>query len=378
MAFGIDTTSPQTLTFEQIEQQMLNGVLGGTPLGPLVPMMTPYLNQMLGLQGPGWRNPIMDSMVFSNMTPYGTYMSQMQNRFNRVANDALNRQSNAARRGWLENIGRTMMSFDSWKQTELGQQYAAATTDEKILRQHYEDYISNEAIGRDGWLAQAGYKFLDPEGYEAARNYLSMAGANLIRNGSVAGRRSAYMQARAVGGMFLDKNGKFDFNSADYGFMNIGEASAIAAAITKDTDLFSDAGFNSAKIKEATEKLRQKVQDYTKALSPLKDIFGSDIPQMITTLENISGQKFSQMDSATMALLSSKISIGMQVGGYDINQVLRGSMAMQETIDKMSVPFINGIGQAELLPFQPVECSDALRVAARLDDQHHVPSQCPL
>lgn len=344
MAFGIDTTSPQTLTFEQIEQQMLNGVLGGTPLGPLVPMMTPYLNQMLGLQGPGWRNPIMDSMVFSNMTPYGTYMSQMQNRFNRVANDALNRQSNAARRGWLENIGRTMMSFDSWKQTELGQQYAATTTDEKILRQHYEDYISNEAIGRDNWLANAGYKFLDPEGYEAARNYLSMAGANLIRNGSVAGRRSAYMQARAVGGMFLDKNGKFDFNSADYGFMNIGEASAIAAAITKDTDLFSDAGFNSAKIKEATEKLRQKVQDYTKALSPLKDIFGSDIPQMITTLENISGQKFSQMDSATMARLSSKISIGMQVGGYGIDQVLRGSMAMQETIDKMSVPFINGIG----------------------------------
>ena len=29
MAFGIDTTIPQTLTFEQIEQQMLNGVLGG-------------------------------------------------------------------------------------------------------------------------------------------------------------------------------------------------------------------------------------------------------------------------------------------------------------------------------------------------------------
>ena len=346
MAFGIDTTSPQTLTFEQIEQQMLNGVLGGTPLGPLVPMMTPYLNQMLGLQGPGWRNPIMDSMVFSNMTPYGTYMSQMQNRFNRVANDALNRQSNAARRGWLENIGRTMMSFDSWKQTELGQQYAATTTDEKILRQHYEDYISNEAIGRDNWLANAGYKFLDPEGYEAARNYLSMAGANLIRNGSVAGRRSAYMQARAVGGMFLDKNGKFDFNSADYGFMNIGEASAIAAVITKDTDLFSDAGFNSAKIKEATEKLRQKVQDYTKALSPLKDIFGSDIPAMVNALEGISGQKLSQMDTAAMAKLSARISAGVQVGGYDINQVGSMSAQMLGGINKMSVPFINGLGAA--------------------------------
>lgn len=339
MAFGIDSSSPQALTFEDLEQQMLNSVFGGTPLAPFVPMATPLLNQMMGLAGPGWRNPIMDSTVFTNMTPYGTYMHQMQNRFNRVANDALNRQSNAARRGWLENIGRTMMSFESWKQTDLGQQYAATTTDEAVLRQHYDDYIANEAIGRDGWLANAGYKFLDPEGYEAARNYLGMAGANLIRNGALKGRRSAYMQARAVGNMFMGPDGKFNFDKTEYGYMNIGEASAVAAAITKDTDLFSDAGFDTNKIREATEKLRKKVQDYTRALSPLKDIFGTDVPAMIDAIEGISGQKLSQMDAGSMERLSARIAASMQVGGYDIKQLGAMTTQMRGAIGKMAVPF---------------------------------------
>ena len=346
MDLGINTSAPQTIAMDALEQNILNDVFGNTALGPLMPMLTPYLNRMAGLQGPGWRNPIMDSVIFSNMTPYGTYQSQLQNRFNRVANTALNRASNAARQKWVENIGRTMMSFDSWKNTETGKNYASIAEDDDELRRYYDDYISNEALGRDGFLWQTGYNMLDPEGFEASRTYLAQAGANLIRNGAIAGRRTAYMQARAVGNMFLDDKGEYNFKASDYGFMNVGEASAVAAELTKDTDLFSDAGYNPEKLKKATDALRTKVQEYTKALGPLKDIFGSDVPKMIEALQGLSGQRLSQMDPAKVASLTANVVAGHMVGGYSINEAMAQAGRMRQYIDGMNVPFINAMGAA--------------------------------
>lgn len=346
MEVGINTSAPQTITMDALEQNILNDVFGNTVLGPLMPMLTPYLDRIAGLRGPGWRNPIMDSVIFSNMTPYGTYQSQLQNRFNRVANTALNRASNAARQKWVENIGRTMMSFDSWKETELGKGYAKIAADDDELKQYYDDYISNEALGRDGFLWSTGYNMLDPEGFEASKTYLAQAGANLIRNGAIAGRRTAYMQARAVGNMFLDDKGKYNFKSSDYGFMNVGEASAVAAELTKDTDLFSDAGYNPEKLKKATDDLRTKVQEYTKALGPLKDIFGSDVPKMIEALQGLSGQRLSQMDPAKIASLTANVVAGHMVGGYSIEQASMQAGRMRQYIDGMNVPFINAMGAA--------------------------------
>lgn len=344
MQFGIDPTKPQALTLEGLENQLLESLLGSTPLAPLLPILTPQINSLLGLSGQGWRNPVLDSVMISNMSPYGTYVGQLQSNFNRVANDALNRQSNAARRGWLENISRTMMSFESWKKTDLGQQMAAEARSDKELRQYYEDYITNEAAGRDNFITRAGYQFLDPEGFEASRKYLSQAGANLIRNSSIQGRRSAYMQAKAVGKLFIGDDGKYNYKAADYGYMNVGEASAVAAAITTDTDLFNDAGFDADKIKDATTKLRDRIKEYTKALSPLKDVFGTDIPAMIKAVEELSGQRLSQLDPSRMGQMVSRVMAGATVGGYTVGQVVNMRNHMASAIGKMDVPFINDMG----------------------------------
>lgn len=346
MAYGVNTTGPQSLTVAEIEQQLLSNIFGGTPFGAFMPMLTPYLNQALGLQGPGWRNPIMDTVLFSNQTPYGTYNSQLQNRFNFAASDALNRQSNSARRGWIENINRTMMSFDSWRDTDIGKQYAEISASEKELRGYYDDYIANKAAGQDGFLWGMGYKMFDPEGFESARNYLSMAGANIIRRGAVAGRRTAYLQAKAVGDMFLDENGKFNYKASDYGHMNIGETAAVTAALTTDTNLFDNLGADPADMRKAVDALKRKTQEFTKALSPLKDIFGSDIPAMITALENASGQRLSQMDPSRISALSARIATSTVVGGYTDKQITDMATTIAGGIRQMNVPYINMLGAA--------------------------------
>ena len=351
MAFGVDPTTPYMFTGGDIEANFFSQLLGGGPTATmLVQQALPYINNFLGLTtNPTARSAFMDLPLMSNMTPYGIYREQLNNQISRVASDALLRQSYAAKRQWIENINRTTMSFASWQQTKNGKLYAGMSPAEQELA--YNNYITTKTLGdSDNFLYTLGYNLLDPDGLVAASTYLQQAGANQVRFGSQRGSRTAMLQARAIGNMFTDETtGKFTFKRSDYGFMSIGDAAAIAAALTKERDFFDSAGsgpITADKMKQAVTDLQTAVQSYTKALGPLKDVFGSDIPAMIRSIEDLSGKRMTTLQPDQISTLVSRVMANTIVGGYNIGQLVNARTQMTSAIRQMNVPFYNELGAA--------------------------------
>lgn len=345
--FGIDSSSPYNFTGGDLEQKLLSSIFGNDPaVSMLVGMALPHINKFLGLTSSSSnRSALLDMTLMSNMTPYGVYRDTLNNTANRLAGNALSNQSKAARRRWLENFNRTTMSFESWQDTASGK--AAADLSPEQQQQAYNNYIANETAGQmNNFLWTTGYNLLDPDGINAANTYLQQAGANQIRFGAMRGTRTAMLQARAIGNMFM-RDGKFDFQKEDYGFMNVGEASAIAAALTKDIDFFKGYGTGSLskeQMQNAAEDLRKRVQDLTQAMGPLKDVFGSDIPAMIKAVEDISGKRLSSLDPSRVGTLVERVMANTVVGGYNIGQLVGMKQQVSGAISQMAVPFTNELG----------------------------------
>ena len=338
MAFGIDPNTPYNITGASLEQTIIQQMFGNGPLASMIAQFgTPYINRMLGLEGPGYRNTFLDTTLLTNMTPFGSYQDNLNNQINRIANTALTRQNNAARRNWLQNIQKTKMSFDSWRQTAAAKGY----TDEQA-QEAYDAYIANAAAGdMSNPLWGMAYNAIDPEGLNAANQYLQQAAANQIRFGSNKGSRTAMLQGRAIGNLFLNDKGEFTYDKAKYGYMTAGEASAVAAALTKDKDFFRGVDLKSGDMKKAAEDLQKAVQDYTNAMAPLKDVFGSDIPEMIRTVEGLTGKRLANINPEQLKDTVSRVMASAAVGGYDVRAVMGLSGQLRNNMMGMNVPFTN-------------------------------------
>ena len=338
MAFGIDPNTPYNITGASLEQIIIQQMFGNGPLASMIAQFgTPYINRMLGLEGPGYRNVFLDTTLLTNMTPFGSYQDNLNNQINRIANTALTRQNNAARRNWLQNIQKTKMSFDSWRQTEAAKGY----TDEQA-QEAYDAYIANAAAGdMSNPLWGMAYNAIDPEGLNAANQYLQQAAANQIRFGANKGSRTAMLQGRAIGNLFLNDKGEFTYDKAKYGYMTAGESSAVAAALTKDKDFFRGVDLKSGDMKKAAEDLQKAVQDYTNAMAPLKDVFGSDIPEMIRTVEGLTGKRLANINPEQLKDTVSRVMASAAVGGYDVRAVTGLSGQLRNNMMGMNVPFTN-------------------------------------
>lgn len=331
-------------TADDIMSQLMQSVLGGTPFAPFAPMLQNFAYQMMGLQNGNQRDAILDTVLFSNMTPYGTNVELQKRRMNRVAGDMLKLPTMNAQQRFFTDVGKTLMSYDSW--------LAAGNTGEL---EAYNAYMENQASGyMSNPLWGMAYKALDPDGIYAASQNLQTAGANIIRKSRNLGQRDAFIRARAVGNLFMtgDK-GEYQYEPSDYGFMDVGETSAVVAALTRDIDPFQGIGSNDPeKLKKATGKIRDMAREYTKALSALKDVFGKDVPAMIQAVEDLSGQKFSQMSATRIEDISQRVIAGATVGNYTIGQLSAANKAFAGAIQGMSVPYINDLGslaQAETM-----------------------------
>ena len=333
-------------TADDIMSQLMQSVLGGTPLAPFAPMMQNFAYQMMGLQNGNQRDAILDTVLFSNMTPYGTNVELQKRRMNRVAGDALKLQSMQARQGFFTDVGKTLMSYDSWLQQEGN---AGGT-----LEQYNAD-MQNQALGyMSNPLWSTMYNMLDPDGINAASQNLQTAGVNIIRRSRNQGQRDAFLRARAVGNLFMTgPGGSYNYNKADYGFMDVGETSAVVAALTRDIDPYQDIDARDPdRLKKASDKIRDMAKDYTKALSSLKDVFGKDVPAMIQAVEDLSGQKFTQMSATRVEDIAQRVIAGATVGNYTIGQLSAANKAFAGAIQGMSVPYVNDLGslaQAETM-----------------------------
>ncbi len=330
------------MTVDDIMSQMMSQVIGGMPvLNMFQPQIKNLLYDQLGLAGTGYRDTFLDTVMMSNMTPYGQAMDLENRRIQQVAADATKLRNIRARQGFFADMGRTMMSFDSWRDIQRAQNVA----EDQLTQANYDSFIQNEARGR---AANPVWNFLyntvDPDGLGAANTYLSQAGANQIRHGRWAGRRGAMLEARAIGDLFIGADGQYDFDKAQYGHMNVGEASAVAASLTKDIDFFQGLGGTTPeKMKQAAENLRNTVKEYTKALAPLKDIFGTDVPAMITAIEDLSGQKLSQLDPVHMGDLVKRVMAGATAGNYSLGQLQGQREAISRGLLSMNVPYVNDL-----------------------------------
>lgn len=325
-------------TVDDLIMQLLGmGGANASPMGMLMrPFIQPVLYSALGLQKGNQRDALLDFVAFSDKTPFGTAMELQNRRFTRIANANMQRLSSQAMHNWLADFGRTTMSYNSW----VGQQKAGADTS----RAAYEAFIENQA---SGWasnpLWKGVYQFADPDGLMAAQQYLQQAGANVIRRGYLNGRRGAVLQARAVGNLFLNEKGEYDYNKADYGYMDVGEASAVAAALTKDLDFFKGAGVTPDGIKNASQRLSNMLKAYTNALGPLKDVFGKDVPAMLKAVEELSGKRITQMSAGQVGRMVRQVLDGATAGNYTLEQQVTAGAAWRGALTQMSVPFLNDL-----------------------------------
>lgn len=325
-------------TFDDLIMQLLG--MGGANASPMGMMLRPYvqpiLYKALGLQNGNQRDALLDFVAFSDKTPFGTAMELQNRRFTRIASANMQRLSNQAMHNWLADFGRTTMSYGSW----VGQQKAGADTSEAA----YEAFIESHATGWAGNpLWQGVYQFADPDGMMAAQRYLQQAGTNVIRRGYLTGRRGAVLQARAVGNLFLNDKGDYEYNKADYGYMDVGEASAVAAALTKDLDFFKGAGVTPDGIKNASKRLSDMLKAYTNALGPLKDVFGKDVPAMIKAVEELSGKRLTQMSAGQVHRMVRQVLDGATAGNYTLEQQVTAGAAWRGALTQMSVPFLNDL-----------------------------------
>ena len=315
-------------------------LLGNTIFGGFTPLIKKFLNStLIGSNN----DALLDAVLYTNMTPYGVFSEQQDSMQRRMANRQVADLTRASRSQWFEATAKTLMSYEDWSKNNTG----TLEDYEAFMHNRAEGFADNKALA---WLLDTvGF---DPDNIAMARTYLGKAGSNITRLRKGAGDRAAFAASRATRNLFMNEDGQIDYNKEDYGFMTMGETAAVVAALTRDMDFFNtpdvtSLGSNVEKIKQATNNIKKAAQDYTNALSPLKDVFGSDIPKMIQSLEQMTGQRLTQMSAEAVGDATRRIMAGAEAGRYQLQQLTTVRQQVSGAITQMGVPFINDISATE-------------------------------
>lgn len=329
----------ETVRVEDLEDKLLQAILGNGPLAGFSPLIKKLFNSnIIGSNN----DALLDAVLYTNMTPTGVFMDQQTAMQQRIAAQQLSHLKTASRSQWFEAAAKTMMSYESWSQ--------AKGNEGKSIEQYNAD-MHNRAAGMaengviDFLLNMTGF---DPDGLNEVRTYLGKAGSNIARHRRSAGQVGAFAASRAVHNLFTDAEGNLDYDRSKYGYMTMGETATVVAALTRDIDYFNtpevkSLGSNVEKIKAASDNIKKAAQDYTKALSPLKDVFGSDVPAMIQALEQVTGRRFTQMSAEQVSSATRRIMAGADAGRYTLKQLTTVENQVADAIYGMNVPIINDI-----------------------------------
>ena len=352
---------PVTTNLNQAVMAGLSRLLGmdsSNPMGMYVGQsLLGYLKNDLipGITGIGPNNPIWNTVLYSNMTTFGTMMQDM------------NASANA--------IGmRTMMQMQAAKRYELVEGWQKLVTSEAAFKRmskadrggfeenEYEDFIKWKSRGMaENPIVTMALSAWDPTGEAMAGFNLREASANVARNAMWRGDDRFKEKAGAITDLFTeivaDENGtqvrKTKYDKSQYGMFTLNEATELTAALTKNLN-FAVGVDDEAGIKKAADDLRDRVQRLTRAMSPLKDFFGDDVPNMIRFLEEVSGKSIQQMDSQAVHALTRKITSSVATGAYTMDQMQALSMQLYGSVGQMNTGFymdqsVNAMAQ-QILP----------------------------
>ena len=322
-------------TGNDIFEDMVSSIIGHVVPGGqmLAPMASSFLKEQLGLTD----DALMHAVLSSNMTAAGAYNYQMNSRARSIGLSSTAPMMNAAQQQFLRGMAKTLTSEAAFEELRNAGKISASS---------YEAYIDDQIQGYEtNPIFNSIYNVTDPMGMQKAKQYLGMASANMIRNQLASGNRNAFANAKAVmRDMFRDENGNYSFDKADYGGMNQGEVAALTAAITRDTDMLGSADVSKAdSLKEATTKLKERVKKYSEALAPLKDIFGDNVPAMLNTVEQITGQNIATLGVDRARDIARNLSDRTSLGRYSMENIADMTRLMGQQMTAMgdNVPTLN-------------------------------------
>ena len=325
------TQQPYAHTGRDLFNQLLSAILGSIVPGgeQLAGMASGPLQQWLGIQN----DVLMDTVLFSNMTPYGVSRAQDNAILQRLSQSALGSTQQAAQFQAYQGLARTLTSYEAWSRLPVAEQAGS-----------YQAFIDSKAqsfMGNIGF--NTAFAMLDPLGLQNMNKYMSMAAANLTRFGLSHGNRNAYINTKKViSDMFRDDAGNYDFDKRDWGYFNNGEVAALTAAITKHYDAVGDADISQAgSLKNASQRLRDKIKSYAEALSPLKDIFGSDIPAMIRSIEELAGQDIATMGPERARAIANMAIDKTSTGRYSMSDLSSWGQQFSTLMRDMDIPVLN-------------------------------------
>lgn len=358
---------PQLVTPNSLLQQLPAALLGLDMSDPSSAMAAQYLNNWLKtniiqpLTGISPNDSLWGATLYSNMTDFGNVMYGMNSGVNSRGIQNMLQLQAAARFQFLEGWQRTATTPEM---------FAAMSPEEKGGFKDYEAFIEHKTQGMMDnslltFLMQSGH--WDPTGKMMATAYVKQASSNVARESMWRGDRDFLRAADAVANVFMDDKLELDYNKRDYGQMTMNESAAVLAAMTKNRDLtdfspnrqkmnqlrqqIADGGEDflienngettnmESMMKSATQALRDRLKGLTEAMSPLKDFFGDDVPNMIKFLEELSGKSFSELDNGTVANLTRQVSNGLATGLYTADQMRAVSKTLNQSLSQMDTPF---------------------------------------
>ena len=116
---------------------------------------------------------------------------------------------------------------------------------------------------------------------------------------------------------------------ADYGGFGASAVTDIAKVLAQSSQIMGGAN-TQQQITKAVTDFKTKVQNLSKALAPLKDIFGQDVQAMAGALQSITGQRFGAMSPQRISQLSSQITAAVRFAGVSPAQIAAYSNVAQQ------------------------------------------------
>ena len=311
---GVDTSDPSGAMFGQLITNWLkqNVIQPATGLSPTDPLWT--------------------ATLYTNMTDFGVMMQGMNSQANSIGLRNMMQLQASARYELLEGWQRTATSLEEFNRMSVAE------------RGGFEDYnafIQHKTQGMmDNPILSTALQMWDPTGKLMASAYTRQASANIAREAMWRGDRNYQEQADAVANIFLNPDGskQLDYDKRDYGQMTMNESAAVLAAITRNKGL-ADFAPGETNMEEATKAMRTRLQELTKAMSPLKDFFGDDVPNMIRFLEELAGKSLGELGTGVVSDLTRRVTNSLATGLYTADQMSAVTKSLNQTLGQMNTGF---------------------------------------
>lgn len=298
----------------------------------VAPGMGQQLYTALSMQFPQLQDKLMTTPLWYQGTSTGLYERSLMNSINMASFRTMRPAMFREREDFFMGVNKLLRPYSE-------ADYSSRAAYDAIMRSDAMGMASNPL-----WMML--YQSLDPTGSAAGFQALNQAGANLIRNAYAGGNRQAFGLANVASRMFTDSNGHFRFDRRDFGSMGFDEVAQVTAALTKNMylDPKSAAPEN---IEKASAELTKKVQEYAKALAPLKDVFGKDVPAMIKSIEELTDQSFGNMDPTLLRNRVNNAMSGVLTGSYSLGELVDTTKEIYGALGQMNVPSINDFSAEE-------------------------------